>query len=249
MPLVISSSVIRRMDARGAFSLIELLVVAAVIAMLIAALLPSLAAAREQARRTACAANLRTIAEGWRMYVQDQNGFPVDPGPPGAPLELFYGGKNDVKTQTRDLPTVRPVNEYVGADADDAATTRMFLCPSDRGLQGGGQVLVKDATAYDSLGNSYPMNPQLLLGRGSDSGETALPGLRLEDVTAPVSLVVLAGDFMMRGRGLADWPYHGYWHDQADREINLSFLDGHAEFIRLDPGRDESGRYRFRVRW
>src|SRR5437764_603629 len=107
MLLVISSSAIRRMNARRAFSLIELLVVVAILAMLIATLLPSLAAAREQARRTACAANLRTVAQGWRMYVQDQNGFPVDLGPPGAPLlELFYGGKSDVMVQTRELPAV-----------------------------------------------------------------------------------------------------------------------------------------------
>jgi hypothetical protein len=31
--------------------------------------------------------------------------------------------------------------------------------------------------------------------------------------------------------------------------MNLVFLDGHADFIRLVPGRDEAGHYRFRVRW
>ena len=51
-----------------AFTLIELLVVNAVIGVLMAVLLPSLRAARERARRTVCAANLRQIGSGIIAY-------------------------------------------------------------------------------------------------------------------------------------------------------------------------------------
>lgn len=56
---------------RPAFTLIELLVVVAIIITLVAILLPSLQNAREQAKRTYCAANLRTLVLACRIYAQD----------------------------------------------------------------------------------------------------------------------------------------------------------------------------------
>lgn len=57
-----------RLAPRIAFTLIELLVVVAIISLLIAILLPSLASARERARSTKCATNLRSIAQAGSMY-------------------------------------------------------------------------------------------------------------------------------------------------------------------------------------
>jgi len=52
----------------GGFTLIELLVVVAIIGLLISILLPSLSRAKDQAKKTACLANLRTIGQGMVMY-------------------------------------------------------------------------------------------------------------------------------------------------------------------------------------
>lgn len=52
-------------------TLIEVLVVIAVIALLAALLFPVFAAAREKARQTRCASNLRQIGQALRMYAQD----------------------------------------------------------------------------------------------------------------------------------------------------------------------------------
>ncbi len=57
-----------------AFTLIELLVVISIISMLMALLLPSLGRSREQARRTACMANLHSIGQSLFIYATDNDG-------------------------------------------------------------------------------------------------------------------------------------------------------------------------------
>ena len=63
---------------RKAFTLIELLVVIAIIAILAAILFPVFAQAKDAAKKTACISNLKNIALGWTMYVDDYDG--VIPG-------------------------------------------------------------------------------------------------------------------------------------------------------------------------
>src|SRR5437016_5432897 len=55
----------------AAFTLVELLVVIAIIAMLAAILVPVFAQAREKARQTACASNIRQMGLAVQMYAQD----------------------------------------------------------------------------------------------------------------------------------------------------------------------------------
>lgn len=57
-------------STRAAFTLVELLVVVAIIAVLAALLFPVLAAARNKARQTQCAAQLRQIGMSWLLYAE-----------------------------------------------------------------------------------------------------------------------------------------------------------------------------------
>ena len=70
-PAVSSNASQERTAAKRGFTLIELLVVIAIIAILAAILFPAFARARENARRTSCASNLKQIALGEQMYTQD----------------------------------------------------------------------------------------------------------------------------------------------------------------------------------
>ncbi len=95
--------------ARGrAFTLVELLVVVSIIALLIAILLPSLKRARESAKRVACNANLRGIAQASMTYVADDPGENVIPvGLADTVIPKLYtayygfGGKSGAGTSTQ----------------------------------------------------------------------------------------------------------------------------------------------------
>jgi prepilin-type N-terminal cleavage/methylation domain-containing protein/prepilin-type processing-associated H-X9-DG protein len=64
--------------ARGAFTLVELLVVIGIIAVLVAILLPVMGKARESARRTACLSNLRQVHAVFNLYaIENRDHVPL----------------------------------------------------------------------------------------------------------------------------------------------------------------------------
>jgi prepilin-type N-terminal cleavage/methylation domain-containing protein/prepilin-type processing-associated H-X9-DG protein len=70
------------------FTLIELLVVIAIIALLAAILFPVFARARENARKSSCANNVKQLALGWMQYTQDfdELAIPQRTGAAGTPI-------------------------------------------------------------------------------------------------------------------------------------------------------------------
>jgi prepilin-type N-terminal cleavage/methylation domain-containing protein len=82
---------------RPGFTLVELLVVIAIIGMLVALLLPAIQAAREAARRTQCATNLRQLAIAMQSY-QDANGI-LPPAGTREPPRSLTSSERDYQKQ------------------------------------------------------------------------------------------------------------------------------------------------------
>ncbi len=60
--------------SKNGFTLIELLVVISIIALLVSILMPALSVAREQAKRTVCMTNLKSIGQGIMIYSNQYEG-------------------------------------------------------------------------------------------------------------------------------------------------------------------------------
>jgi prepilin-type N-terminal cleavage/methylation domain-containing protein/prepilin-type processing-associated H-X9-DG protein len=129
------------------FTLIELLVVVAIIALLISILLPSLSRARELAKRSVCASNLRGIGQGQAIYANDNlewfphhyyspnwNAADQSPSSHGVTYIGTMGSKvvriSQPTTPSTGSRTSHPSRSHFLLVIAGQSTTGQFLCPS-----------------------------------------------------------------------------------------------------------------------
>lgn len=196
---------------RKGFTLIELLVVIAIIAILASILFPVFARARENARRSSCASNLKQISLGLIQYAQD----------------------NDER-----LPTWRRLYPNPGGPAHSwpwmiqayVKSTQVYECPSGR--RGTGE----SPYSIDGFNLMYACNVNTCFngncnGLGVFGGEDA-PGVNLSEMEHPSDTIAVSElrqpDLLEMAQSWAvDRLYTGHLGTG-----NFLFVDGHVKAMR-----------------
>ena len=231
-----------------AFTLVELLVVIGVVAALVALLLPALSRARENARRTVCASNLRQLAMALALYSNENRQRYPGPATSGAAARpddwIWWQSGRDFNDSA--------LARYLGG----APNPGVFRCPSDdvdaRQRIGYGI----DGSTPDPYRYSYTLNFEVcaLTRIGHWSLGHSLSFKRPSELILLIEedeLTVWEGRFMpgvvgipqvegMLGtrhdpRRFRGWPSGNLrsFAERPDRDDrgNAAFVDGHVDYI------------------
>ena len=197
---------------RKGFTLIELLVVIAIIAILAAILFPVFAKAREKARQSSCASNLKQIGLAINTYTQD-----YDETLPEGSAGRAAGAPYIALPGCSYAPLAMRLEAYT-------KNRQIFICPSASGITCAHHVI----PGYEQ---SYTQNYTL-----TGSGGVALA--TVDDVSG----TTLLSDGSHRGLYGAspgvDYnpPFVTYRHSDGS---NVEYVDGHVKWLKngsLTPG-------------
>ena len=135
------------MKRKKGFTLIELLVVISIIALLVSILMPALGKAKQQAKTTVCLSNLKQMAMGLALYVQDSD---------DTLIPLAY---NENYWFLQLAPYMGDKDFRFNPGMDTSGVMQIGMCPASKPATGGRGTATKNwsfgSPAYEG---SYAMN-------------------------------------------------------------------------------------------
>ena len=206
-----------------AFTLIELLTVISLIAILAAILFPVFGQAREKARQSTCASNLRQSGIAISLYAQDNDDrYPIASDSIDRYIYLWTPSTEEeprVRQLQKTMPILRDIlNPYI-------KEKNIWRCPSDTG----GTAPYKNElglnldiqlkpTSFDQFGTSYAYRVKLGM-QDAAYPATCIVGSPPDQEDRGVSSSAVLTDIT------------GYWHgdkSNLERKTNILFADGHV---------------------
>ena len=225
------------------FTLIELLVVIAIIAILAAILFPVFAQAREKARQTSCASNMKQINLATLQYIQDYD----ETWPVSRPV-IGNGNSFSPHEAADTLTTASPVTRSMYANALEPyiKTWDVWACPSGEDFN----FYNEPESALGQVRFSYSLNGYLNMwpdGQIAQPAETVsymemgkqtrirkwiLPFPYPSQNCAPTAADPVPYQFSPCYGGITVWNPHydaKYWiHGQGG---NYAYTDGHVKWV------------------
>ncbi len=219
------------MNQRKGFTLIELLVVIAIIAILAAILFPVFARAREAARATSCKSNLKQLALGISMYVQDYD-------------ELYM---------SRSMPFVGTAGTHWGyAIAPYTKNLNIHQCPSNPQRNANTSQAPPPGSGLPQMKRSYGVNAWFLQDPGFNGQVMNNYNVGQAQIADPAERIMI-GELMDGHNDYVGGIWNGTGNYAATTRpptsrgfaghsgmMNVAFFDGHVKAMK--PSQTVSGK-------
>jgi type II secretory pathway pseudopilin PulG len=201
--------------ARGAFSLVEILVVTAIVAVLIALLVPAVQQVRAAAARAQCTSQLKQIGLALHNYHDIFRSFPLQ------------SGIQDQCWMYKILPYIEQSALYQQGQGTDAALKRTtwktpipaFLCPSDPRDNAGGVYDFHTAYAMTSylgvagrISTDFPDSGVIGPFDDADSGNLAV---NIAHITDGLSTTLMVGERPPSPDRFWGWWAYKFWDNNC----------------------------------